>query len=497
MAEPITALQKRIIRKRVDPIDVRSLHAIGANVLRRDDAVLTKLAMSDEREYQRMFDTSVALSSAIEQRIMGLLQQGSEVVEGDSGSAEAGRNAAFARRILKGIPQWNTVQREMLMALVYGWRPIAIQWEDEPSLQFEGRTYLGIERLEAQNPWDYEFTTQRELVERRIYGPDQPRVFNREEMRYLWVVCSYGTTKSLYGSSWFKRLWMLYFLVKQFERMSAQAMQRSLGMLKVKWSGGSDMDGSGADQTQLEQAVSDMLDKLTANNVLMETADYTVEVLRNVEFSSSYREIMEYFGKELRIGVVGQNLTSEVKGGSLAAAKVHQETLESYWRSDARELSGWINDQLLRAAVEVNFGEQDSDDLPKWRSAVFSTPNAEGLKTYLDYGGRVDARRIAATYNVPIPESEADEELVLEKQASPSPFFGQPPTEGAAVASAPRIAAAASDQDAAYDAADAAVEKAFVSVLGRVSKPAATHYSGWAEKLLERNDPKAQRPSSG
>jgi phage gp29-like protein len=288
---------------------------------------------------------------------------------------------------------------------------------------------------------------------------------------------------------------MLIFLVKQFERMSAQAMQRSLGILKVTFAGGSDMEGT--DQSQLDASLATMSDRLTANNMLVEDGAYTVEVLKNVEFSSSYREIMDYFNKELRIGVVGQNLTSEVKGGSLAAAQVHQETLESYWKSDARELSSWINDQLLRGALELNFGEQDSDDLPKWRSSVFSKPDTEGLKLFLDYGGRVDGQRIADTYNVPVLAEEG-EEVVLEKLAPPPSIFGQTPQApdptGATVASAVRSAAAVAGRTESEEA-DAALQAAFESVMASAAGPAREHFGGWAEQVLDRTDPKAERLS--
>ena len=121
--EATPAVERALLQKRIPPTTPQGLATIGGRMLPRDDVVLTQLALSDEREYQKMFDTAVSVSSAVEQRINGLLEHGSEVVVGDSGSPEAEMLRDFSIRFLKGIPHWHTLQREMLMSVYYGWRP--------------------------------------------------------------------------------------------------------------------------------------------------------------------------------------------------------------------------------------------------------------------------------------------------------------------------------------------------------------------------------------
>jgi hypothetical protein len=91
--------------------------------------------------------------------------------------------------------------------------------------------------------------------------------------------------------------------------------------------------------------------------------------------------------------------------------------------------------------------------------------------------------------------AEEGEEVVLEKLAPPPSIFGQPappdPT-GATVASV-RSAAAAGRTEA--EEADAALQAAFESVMASAAGPARAHFAGWAEQVLDRTDPTAERLS--
>lgn len=68
----------------------------------------------------------------------------------------------------------------------------------------------------------------------------------------------------------------------------------------------------------------------------------------------------------MSIALVGQNLTTNVQGGSLAAAKVHQQVRGDLIRSDGETASTTLHDQSLVHWAEFNFGDRNLAPWPQW-----------------------------------------------------------------------------------------------------------------------------------
>lgn len=90
---------------------------------------------------------------------------------------------------------------------------------------------------------------------------------------------------------------------------------------------------------------------------------------------------IETANAELSILLVGQNLTSDVQGGSFAAAKIHQNVRDDLIRFDAEALSTALHDQVLTWWAEFNFGDARLAPWPSWdtkppapTSSASSTP---------------------------------------------------------------------------------------------------------------------------
>lgn len=89
---------------------------------------------------------------------------------------------------------------------------------------------------------------------------------------------------------------------------------------------------------------------------------------------------------DVSIAILGQNLTTQVSGGSLAAAKVHQQVRQDYLESDVMVLSEAIRMQLLGPWAVWNYGDRDCAPKPLWNCAppedlsVTTTTQAAALK---------------------------------------------------------------------------------------------------------------------
>ena len=71
---------------------------------------------------------------------------------------------------------------------------------------------------------------------------------------------------------------------------------------------------------------------------------------------ASYEAFLDACNREISKGILGQNLTTEVKGGSYAAANVHLQIRADILESDAGlEMDAW--NRLFRWAVDLNFAQ--------------------------------------------------------------------------------------------------------------------------------------------
>lgn len=68
-----------------------------------------------------------------------------------------------------------------------------------------------------------------------------------------------------------------------------------------------------------------------------------------------YARFADLANVEITIGVLGQNLTTEISGGSFAAAKTHQEVRADLRVGDCTELDAFVTTQLVEAILRFNF----------------------------------------------------------------------------------------------------------------------------------------------
>jgi phage gp29-like protein len=71
----------------------------------------------------------------------------------------------------------------------------------------------------------------------------------------------------------------------------------------------------------------------------------------------AFLELIRQCNDEITLALLGQNLTSEVKEGSLAAARVHADVRQVILEADARALARTLYTQVLRPFAALNFGD--------------------------------------------------------------------------------------------------------------------------------------------
>lgn len=139
-----------------------------------------------------------------------------------------------------------------------------------------------------------------------------------------------------------------------------------------------------------------------------------------------YEKLADWLDRQLSKAVLGQTLTTEVKGGSFAAAKVHDSVREDIERADAKQVAAALNRDLVRPIVELNFGPQQA-----WPRIVIGRPEeadvgalSEALAKLVPLGLKVSQAEIRGKIGMADP---ADSDEILTGQA---PAGAAPPAPG-------------------------------------------------------------------
>ena len=375
------------------------------SILPRQDPVLLHLAQkADEREWEGIYTRNTDVSQAVGQRIEGVLHEGS-VVEAGSKSPTAMQLKDWAVDFLKAIPAWPVVQRDALMAIFYGWRPLERKWAP---MDHGGRSYLGVVEIVARDPWEYHLTHDGDLVEERR---GELRVYRRNSLAALrHMVCTANTTKSRYGLSDLRKVWIKEFLVRRLEQMGADAVQRAAGLLTVKSVG----NLTSQQMADLDGELRRVIEAVRKHGVLLDYGGWTVGLADQSQQLKGLAEFHQFVAEQIYRALAGQNLSGKVEGGSFAAAQSHALTLEQWQMADARQLQEWVNDQLIGPAIRLNFGAVSELDFPRWRPKILKRVDPNRAKVFAGLGGYLDGGQLAESWGLPaVDPRNVDPEAIL------------------------------------------------------------------------------------
>lgn len=177
-----------------------------------------------------------------------------------------------------------------------------------------------------------------------------------------------------------------------------------------------------------------------------ENPGFDLEMMETDEGTSwqSFEKRLGYLDSSAAIATLGQNLTTEVKQGSRAAADVHNDVRADYLKSDANGLASTLKTQALTPMVAYNWGHRAAalgvdvsrlvpnvtwDAEPAEDVSASSTSAAAGAAALVDFqaaAAPVDKRAFLRKLNVPVlaegegpeptspPAGEADERPEVE-----------------------------------------------------------------------------------
>jgi phage gp29-like protein len=125
-----------------------------------------------------------------------------------------------------------------------------------------------------------------------------------------------------------------------------------------------------------------------------------------------HQNFVAWADTQISILVLGQNLTTEVKGGSLAAAEQHGDVKREICQADANALASTLNRDLVRPMIDLNFGPRKA-----YPALKIAYPEEEdvgellkNVQVFVGMGGKIGASVVRDKMG--LPEPAGDDELL-------------------------------------------------------------------------------------
>ena len=204
-------------------------------------------------------------------------------------------------------------------------------------------------------------------------------------------------------------------------------------------------------------------------------ASYELELVEaKSNGADGFDKLIQRTDNSIAIAILGQNLTTEVSGGSYAASVVHQSIRNDLISGDAAGFGACMQAQVLRPWAKFNYGDENLAPLPLWNTRPPEDKKAAGeamvaigagIESIRATGAKPDVDAILEKFGIPVtgPSEEPEEnekEEPDEKEAE----------KELASASGPRIGGAIAGQRYVDKVGDAAVQDVGKVVAGDLLK---------------------------
>jgi phage gp29-like protein len=171
------------------------------------------------------------------------------------------------------------------------------------------------------------------------------------------------------------------------------------------------------------EALARLLADMGADTGLVLPPGYEMDILSpSGEVWRGREAAIAWADRAIAVAVLGQNLTTEVQGGSYAAAQVHHMVRQDLLEADAEVLATSLREGVVRWWAEYNWGSARLAPWPKWDAtppedhqvgAETLAKLAQALQGLTQAGAPVDLRAILEAYGVPVAQEASTQTVRL------------------------------------------------------------------------------------
>lgn len=127
----------------------------------------------------------------------------------------------------------------------------------------------------------------------------------------------------------------------------------------------------------------------------------------------AFDKLINLCNTEMAIAILGQNLTTDISGGSYSASKTHMEVLENLIQDDIEWIDEIINNQFVVPLVRLNFPNLPEELYPTYKTEIPETVDIQKVAIGLSQAMRIAPIPLSHVYEkLGIPEPKDDEPTV-------------------------------------------------------------------------------------
>lgn len=348
-SERVQSLTSEIATRKA-AIDFYSL----AMYLPNPDPVLKKQG-KDITVYNELL-TDAHLGGCVESRKSGVLSMEWSI---DRGKAKS-RQAKLIQDLFKLLDMENIIS-EILDAPLFGYQILEVIWKTSNG-------YILPERIVGKPQKWFVFDEDNNLrfrTKKSINGEPLP------EKKFL-IVRHNATYENPYGSPILSRC----FWPVTFKKGGMKFWVMFTEKYGMPFLIGKHPRGTSKEETD---KLADMLEAMIQDAIAVIPDDSSVEIQEAGGKGASadiYNRLLDFCNAEISKAILGQNLTTEVSGGSYAATQAHMDIRKDIIDRDKKLVEMALN-QLIKWIIELNFGSAEPPVFSMWEEEDVDTLLAE------------------------------------------------------------------------------------------------------------------------
>lgn len=217
----------------------------------------------------------------------------------------------------------------------------------------------------------------------------------------------YATYKAKYNKPYGQPIYVPLFWLIEFKNASLQFWVELLERFGTPWV-------IAKTEGNKDDLADEIYNMLGGDGAVLDTDD--VIEIKTIQDKANFKEIIEYIDDQIRQVILGGNLTSNVKGGSQAAATVHNDIREDLAAADENIVNKIIR-EIIKAFKELN----NLDIEIKGKLKDIDEPNkelADRDKVIYDMGFQPTQEYIETTYNIKVQPVQKENSAIPNSKMS-------------------------------------------------------------------------------
>ncbi|MBF0454960.1 MAG: DUF935 family protein [Magnetococcales bacterium] len=335
------------------------------------------------------------VSSVVSTRQLLVQSKEWRLVQPDS-SATAIKARDFVAEVLEGLDMGRIIS-DMHRAVFWGFAASEILWQPD------GKQW-GVEQVIDRPHRRFAFDGEGKL---KLFTREHPVEGVLVPSGKFILTRNQPTYDNPYGKALFSVIFWSYFFKHASQTFWAQFLEKYgtpflIGKYDTK-----------AKQPEIDQLLANLQAAIRDAAVAIR-ADQSAEIAKidSKNGGEAFKSKAEFCNGEISKAILGQNLTTEVKGeASHAAAKTHLDILKMLVGADGKMIAGALCRDLIGPMVRLNFGEEVTP--PRFEFFEEDQPNEAWLSAFKeikDLGVELPVSRsmVYERLNLPIPANGED-----------------------------------------------------------------------------------------